>query len=57
VNAFVEANWRPQLARDLAVQHDVVVKERLFDEQQIEIVQRLQATPVGHGVGGVGVDL
>src|SRR5829696_10582012 len=57
VDALVEADRRPQLAGDLAVQHDVVVEEWLFDEQQIEIVQRLKTTPVGHGVGGVGVDL
>ena len=46
-----------QLAEDLAVQHDVVVEERLLDEQEIEVVQRLKAPPVGHGVGRVGIDL
>ena len=47
VDAFVEADRRPQLAGDLAVQDDVVVEERLLDEEEIEVVQRLQAPPVG----------
>ena len=32
VDTLVEADRRPQLAGDLAVQHDVVVEEWLLDE-------------------------
>ena len=42
VDALVEADRCAQLARNLAVEHDVVVVERLLDEEQIEVVQRLQ---------------
>src|SRR3712207_1414652 len=57
MDALVEADRCLQLAGDLTVQHDVVVEERLLDEQQIKIVEHLKATPVGHGVGRVGIDL
>ena len=39
------------------MEHDVIIKKGLLDEEQIEVIQRLQPTPVLHGVGGVGIDL
>ena len=57
MDAFVQADGRLQLPGDLAVEDDVVVEEGLLDEEEVEVVQRLQAPPVLHGVGGVGVDL
>ena len=57
MDAFVQADRRLELGRDFAMQHDVVVEERLLDEQQLEIVERLQIGPGVERVGRIRVDL
>ena len=36
---------------------DVVLGQRLLDQEQVELVELRQLRGVGKGVGGVGVDL
>src|SRR5215207_3119472 len=39
------------------MEHDVVIKKGLLDKEQVQVIQGLQALPVLHGVGGIGIDL
>ncbi len=55
-DALVEADGRLQLsACKLGVIDDVVVRQRLLDHHQVEIVELLQTRRVGQRVGGIGV--
>ena len=54
---LVEADRRAEEARQLGMSADVVLGQRLLDQEQVELVELRQLRSVGQGVGGVGVDL
>ena len=54
---LVEAHRRLRDPRQAGVAEEVVLRQRLLDEQQVELVEAGEVVDVGTGVGGVGVDL
>ena len=46
-DALIEANRRFQLRLQLRVINDVVVRQRLLDHRQTELIQLLQQTGIG----------
>ena len=50
-DAFIQANRRLQLRLQNGVIDDVVVRERLLNHHQIEIVQLLQMIDIGQRIG------
>ena len=57
MNAFVEANRRSQHRLQPGVINDVVIGERLFDQDQAELVEILEPWSVGERIGRVRIDL
>lgn len=54
---LVEAHGGRESGGEIGVLGEILVLQGLLDEQQAELVQRLQPRQVGLGVGRVGVDL
>ena len=57
VDALVEADRRLQGGLEPGVVDDVVVGQRLLDQEQVEVVERLERRQVIERVRRVGVDL
>ena len=51
VDALVETDWCDQLGLEPGVIDDVVVRQRLFDQEQVEGVELLERGEVGQRVG------
>ena len=54
---LVEADRGVDLVGETGVADDVVLGQRLFDQQQAELVETGEVGAVGAAIGGVGVDL
>ena len=57
VNALVEADRRLQGRLEPGVVDDVVVRQGLFDQEEVEVVERLERGQVIERIRRVGVDL
>ena len=56
IDALVQADGRAQLRLQAAVLVNVVVSQRLFNHQQVELIERTQTLGIGQGVGAVGIE-
>src|SRR5262244_868647 len=55
-DAFIQTNWRRKARLQLRMIDQVIMIERLFDHQQLKIVQPSQVFFVSQRVGRVGID-